>query len=286
MDLDIEDKQKCVYESKRGRIMIMGSAYYVSENNRDCDVVVNASYAGVLPARMVGDHHPRGAIGVDCGIGPESAGIAGLWYLEALNIPAAAVDVMTILLGDGADMYENGVISFINRPAADCGVIKGMSVKEAARKMLDNDPSAPQALEVTNRQVMEEGPDGRKIVCTDSIVFGLPDDVRNIIVSAGHNGRSSADYIRAINPFGYICSDGGGGRDQSGMAALPVAGEMGIAGCTVDARRAKLGDALSTWHDGIISGANRLAQEAGVRVGMTAPEAARLLVRRKDPSRR
>lgn len=285
MDLDTSDKQTNVYESPRGRIMIMGSAYYASEANRDRDVVVNASYSGVLPGRMVGDHRPRGAIGVDCGVGPEAAGIAGLWYLEALNIPAAAVDVMTILLGDGRDMYENGRISFVNRPAADCGVKAGMSVKEAARLMLDNDPGAPQALEVTNRQVIEEGPDGRKIICTDSIVFGLPEDVRNIIVSAGHNGRSSADYIRAINPFGYICSDGGGGREKSGMAALPAAAEMGIAGATVDARKAKLGDALSTWHDGIISGANRLAEQAGVRVGMKAPVAARLLVRRKDPAR-
>lgn len=285
MELDTEDKQKCMHESPRGRIMIMGSAYYVSEKNRDCDVVVNASFAGVLPARMVGDHHPRAAIGVDCGVGPESAGIAGIWYLEALNIPAAAVDVMTILLGDGADMYENGRISFTNRPAADCGVKRGMTVKEAARLMLDNDPATPGALEVTNRQVMEEGPDGRKIICTDSITFGLPEDVRNIIVSGGHNGRSSADYIRAINPFGYICSDGGGGRDQSGMAALPAAAEMHIAGAAVDARRARMGDGLSTWNDGIISGANRLAEEAGVRIGMKVPEAARFMVRRKDPTR-
>jgi hypothetical protein len=246
---------------------------------------VNASFAGVLPARMVGDHRPRGAIGVDCGVGPESAGIAGIWYLEALNVPAAAVDVMTILLGDGPDMYENGRISFINRPAADCGVRKGMTVKEAARRMLDNDPGSPSALEVTNREIMEEGPDGRKIVCTDSITFGLPEDVRNVIVSGGHNGRSSADYIRAINPFAYICSDGGGGRDRSGMAALPAAADMGIAGCTVDARRARMGDGHSTWNDGIISGANQLAQDAGVSIGMRTPEAARLLVRRKASGR-
>src|SRR4051812_24460548 len=104
MDLDIGDKQQVVHTSGKGRIVIMGSAYYVSEKNRDRDVVVNASYIGVLPARMTGDHRPRGAVGVDGGIGPEGAGIAGLWYLEALNIPAAAADVMTVLLGDGKDL--------------------------------------------------------------------------------------------------------------------------------------------------------------------------------------
>lgn len=285
MELDTQDKQKVVHTSAKGRIVIMGSAYYVDERNRDRDVVVNASYAGVLPGRMVGDHRPRGAIGVDCGIGPEGAGIAGLWYLEALNIPAAAADVMTVLLGDGADLYENGRIRFFNRPAADCGVTAGMPVKEAAMRMLENEPGSPRALEVTNRRVMEDGPDGRKIVCTDSIVFGLPEDVRNIIVSAGHNGRSSIDYIGAINPFGYICSDGGKGRNDSGMAALPQAAELRIAGATVDGTKARLGDALSTWHDGIISGANALARDAGARIGMTCPEAARLMVRRRDPLR-
>ncbi len=277
--------QRCAHESARGRIMVMGSAYYVDARNRGRDVVVNASYIGVLPARMVGDHMPRAAIGVDCAVGPEGAGIAGLWYLEALNIPAAAADVMTIHLGDGDDLYANGRISHFNRPAQDCGVRRGMGVAEAARLMLDNDPGKPGALDVTNRQVMEENPDGRKIICTDSIVFGIPEDVRNVIVSAGHNGKSSADYLAAINPFGYICSDGGRGRDDSGMAALPAADKMGIAGCTVDGRLARMGDAMSTWNDGVISAANRLAMDAGVRIGMRAPEAARLLLNRRDPNR-
>jgi len=285
MKLEKKDNQWIVHRSERGRIAVMGSAYYVNAGNRSRDVVINASYAGVLPARMVGEHRPRGAIGVDCGVGPEAAGIAGLWYLEALNIPAAAADVMTVHLGDGDDLYENGRISFFNRPAADCGVERGMSVRDAARLMLDNDPGAPGALEVTNRRVIEDGPDGRQIICTDSIVFGLPEDVRNVIVSAGHNGMSSSDYLAAINPFGYICSDGGGGRDDSGRAALPLAANMGIAGATVDARRARMGDAMSTWEDGILSGVNRLAEEAGARIGMPAKVAARLLIRRRDPSR-
>ena len=29
--------------------------------------------------------------------------------------------VMTVILGDGVDVYRNGRISFLNRPAADCG---------------------------------------------------------------------------------------------------------------------------------------------------------------------
>ena len=70
----------------RGRVMAMDSAYDVHPDNRGRDVCVNSSYCGVLPARFIAEVAPRGAIGMDCGIGPEGSAIAGLWYLEALGM--------------------------------------------------------------------------------------------------------------------------------------------------------------------------------------------------------
>lgn len=267
--------------SPRGRVVAVNSAYDVIAENRGKDVVVNASYCGVLPARFIGAQGPRGAIGVDCGVGPAGASIAGLWYLEALNVPAAVADVMTVCLGNGDDLYEHGVISFLNRPAADCGVERGMSVTEAAALMLEHDPAQPNAAEVTNRTVVEEGPEGRLIVCSDSIAFGLPEDVNNVLLTAGHTGRSAVPYLLRIRPFGFICSDGGGGRDNSGMEGLRIVEAEGLAGATVDARTAKMGDGLSTYRDGRISAANEMAKAAGVEIGMSAREAARLLVARR-----
>jgi uncharacterized protein YunC (DUF1805 family) len=273
-------KQIEVHAGARGRIMCMGSAYDVDESNRGRDIAINASYCGVLPARFVCEHSPRGAIGVDCGIGPAGASIAGLWYMEALNIPGAVADVMTVRLGDGVDLYEKGRISLVNRPAMDCGVRPGMSVKEAARIMLENDPAAPAASEVTNRTVMEKGPKGRLIICTDSIAFGLPEDNNNVLLTAGHTGISAIPYLRRCRPFGFICSDGGKGREDAGVAGMVTVAAEGLYGATVDARRARMGDGLSTWHDGIISAVNTLAAAAGVKVGMRAQEAARILVNR------
>mgnify|MGYP001812605856 CR=1 FL=1 len=274
------DLQHIRAETSRGRVTTMDSAYDVREWNKGQDVVVNASYCGVLPARFIGRHAPRGAIGVDCGVGPAGASIAGLWYLEALNIPAAVADVMTIILGNGDDLYDEGVISFCNRPAQDCGVEAGMSVSDAARVMLDHDPGDPNAEDVTHRTVVDQGPEGRKVVCTDSIAFGLPEDVNNVLVTAGHTGRSAVPYLVKMKPYGFICSDGGGGRDDSGMAGMEAVNELGLAGATVSARTAKMGDGLSSYYDGVVSAANQLAQDAGVTVGMTAIEAARLLVNR------
>lgn len=265
----------------RGRVMAMDSAYDVAPENQGRDVVVNASYCGVLPARFIAEHRPRGAIGVDCGVGPAGASIAGLWYLEALNVPAAVADVMTVHLGDGIDLHRNGVVSFVNRPGADCGVVAGMPVAEASAAMLANDPGEPAASGVTNRTVMHTAGNGRQIVCTDSIAFGLPEDRENVLITAGHTGRSAVPYLIAVSPFGFICSDGGKGRDDAGVAGMLLVAEHGLAGATVDARTSPMGDGLASYHQGVISARNVLAAAAGVEVGQPAREAAQLLVDRQ-----
>ena len=270
-----------LFAGVRGRVMAMDSAYDVAPDNRDRDVVINASYCGVLPARFIAAQRPRGAIGVDCGVGPAGASVAGLWYLEALQIPAAAADVMTVKLGDGVDLHTNGLISFANQPAHDAGVRRGMTVRAAAQLLLDANPAAPAASDVTNRTVVDTGTDGRLVVCTDSIAFGLPEDVRNVLVTAGHTGRSAVPYLRKVRPFGFICSDGGKGREDAGVAGIYMVEAEGLAGATVDARSARMGDGMSSYQDGTISAVNALAAQAGVCVGMPAAQAAALLVRRQ-----
>lgn len=278
----MSDKQTVMLESTtgRGRIVAMDSAYDVEAANRGRDICVNSSYCGVLPARFIAEVAPRGAIGMDCGIGPEGSAIAGLWYLEALGIPAAVADVMTAHLGNGVHLYENGVVSFLNQPAADCGVIAGMSVKDAALVLLEQDPVSAAASEITNRTVMETSPDGRHVIATDSIAFGTDEDTgRNVLVTAGHTGRSAVPYLQRTSPWGFICSDGGRGMDDSGMAGLQIVEADGLAGATADARRARMGSGLSHYHDGIVSAANGPARDRGVEIDMPVPEAASLLLK-------
>jgi uncharacterized protein YunC (DUF1805 family) len=274
----MKDLQTELYRSGRGAIMALDSAADIVAGNAGTDVVVTASYLGVLPARLLREHLPRAAVGFDGGVGPEGSAIAGLWYLEALNVPACTADVSSVILGDGVDVFENGVVSFLNRPAQDCGVRRGMPVREAAMLMLEGDPGEPGAYQVTNRQEMYSSPTGHRVIVTDSIVFGTAEDVNNVLVTAGHTGRSGARHILKVHPYAFICSDGGRGRDDSGMAGLAiVAAEAGIPGATVDGTRARLGDGMSTYRDGVISAVNEPARDCGVAVGMAAAEAARRL---------
>ena len=273
------DPQTVLDTTDRGRIVAVDSAYDADARNAGRDVVVTGSYSGVLPARFVATHRPRGVVGIDCAIGPDGAGIAGLWYYEALGIPAVAVDVMTIELGDGVDVHRHGVVSRVNELAAGCGVHAGMTVAEASRVLLERDPRAPRPEEVTNRTVVLEGPDGRAVVCTDSIAFGTDDDRdRNVLCTAGHTGRSAVPYLRRVRPWGFICSDGGRGRNDSGIAGLEIVAADGLAGATVDARTARMGDGRSTYEDGVISAVNGPGQARGVEIGVRARDAAERLL--------
>lgn len=273
-----------IHERPQGRILVFDSATYVGDFVRahpdtHGDLIVNASYSGVLCAKMVIVAKPRGVIGLDCAIGKDGAGVAGLAFYEALDIPAAAADVMTAEMGNGRDLYEAGVVSRVNEAAERLGLGPGMTVNEAADAML-SEALRPASWDPARREIIETDPEtGRSIVATDSIAFALPEDrERNVLCTAGHTGRSVVGYFRDFRPWAFICSDGGIGKNDSGISALADVEADGIPGASVDAMSARMGDGHSTLFDGIISAVNGPAAAKGVTVGQSARDAARLLL--------
>ena len=103
-----------------------------------------------------------------------------------------------------------------------------------------------------------------------------------MLVTAGHTGTSGASFLLEFRPWGFICSDGGGGKNDSGTAGLAIVDEHGLAGASVSARSAAIGDAFSSYYDGIIVACNTSAQKRGVQVGMPARQAAHLLLQETD----
>ena len=263
-----------VLEHSKGRVVAMDSARYVDSRNERRDVVVPSSYLGVLPARLIAPHRPRAVIAHDGCIGKDGAGIAGLWYLEALGIPAAAADGMTAELGNGIDLYQTGLISRVNILAERAGVLEGMTVKEASLLLLENDPGDVTAGTKIRRESVATSDTGREIIVTDSIVFALPEDSNNVLVTAGHTGRSGAKFLLEVSPHGFICSDGGMSKNNAGIAGLEITDEYGLAGACCDAWSAPVGDAFKAYSEGRISACNQTAKERGVAVGMTVQEAA------------
>ena len=284
LEREEDHPQEIVLVRDDRRVVAMDSARYTDARNRGRDVVVAASYIGVLPARMMAMHQPRAVIGHDASIGKAGAGISGLPYLEALGIPAAAVDGATAELGNGVDMWESGRISRLNILAEQCGVQIGMTVHEAAEILLTVDPTDTEVGHKIRREVVEVSETGRELVITDSIVFADPElDRRNVLVTAGHTGRSGADFLIAVSPWGFICSDGGRSKNDAGIAGLAITERHGLAGASVDAQTAEIGDAFSSYYEGVISACNESARRRGVFVGQTTREAAHALLQ-EDPA--
>ncbi len=271
-----------VLERDGRRVIAMDSARYVDGRNTDTDIVVPSSYLGVLPARLMAPHRPRAVISHDGCIGKDGAGIAGLWYLEAIGIPAAAADGMSAELGNGLDLWETGIISRVNILAERCGVKEGMTVKEAADVLIDNDPGDTSAGTKIRRETMVTSETGREIVVTDSIVFALPEDERNVLVTAGHTGRSGAKFLLEVSPHGFICSDGGMSKNNAGITGLETTEEHGLAGACCDAWSAPVGDAFKAFEEGTISACNGPARDRGVEVGMSVRDAAQALLAEVD----
>jgi hypothetical protein len=265
------------------RVLVFDSAthieaYAAAHPTTSGDIVVAASYAGVLCARMVMSARPVAAFGLDCGIGKDGAGIAGLWFYEALGLPAAAIDSSTAEMGNGADMYACGVLSRVNDQAQRLGLAPGMTVAQAVEAVATGSRK-PESFDPARRLVVHTAPSGRSIVCTDSIAFALPEDrERNVLCTAGHTGRSVVDYFRSSRPWGFICSDGGIGKNRSGVTALDEVEADGIPGASVDALTARMGDGQSTYFDGVISALNPAAARKGVHIGQSAREAALCLL--------
>src|SRR5271167_1836195 len=113
-------------------------------------IVVNGSHGGLYAAYLAAKLGVAAAIFNDAGVGRDQAGIAGLDYLAALGIPAAAVGHMTARIGDGADMIARGVITHANMPATALGCRAGLACREAATALQAVIPATrepPQALE-------------------------------------------------------------------------------------------------------------------------------------------
>jgi hypothetical protein len=270
------------YQDRRGRVLVADSMSYYDERVEPTDVLVCGSFAGAHIADQLGlCWGPRALIAHACGVGKDDAGISGLEFCQQLGVPMAAVETMSARVSDGRSVFESGVIGHANAAAQDLGVRVGHSAEEAARLLLDAPTGTPLQGNRTDTEVhtMHEGPNGRVIALWNPLLLvdqgRRPNDVFCIAL---HSGKVMAEWSSALLPKGVIGNDGGFGKDRTGVAGLTMLEQKGIAAASVAAMSARIGACRSTYEDGVISAMNDLARGRGVREGMTAREAARLML--------
>ncbi len=263
-----------------GRIMVADSLSYFEHEPWLNDVAVGASFAGAPTGAMPLRPGVKAWIAHEGGPGKDSAGIGGLALAQRFGIPAAAIATMTARVSDGRSLLT-GSVSHCNEIAAKLGVKPGQTGDQAARLMLKAPKGHPCDLTGLIDETVHEmlsTPRGKIFACWSfSRVQGEhPSDVFCV---ASHGGKVMAQYALRVRPRGLIANDAGGCLDNSGMDGLPLVDELfGIPAATVSADSARIGDALSTYRDGIISGVNNSAKVLGVAAGMRADEAARIML--------
>ena len=101
----------------------------------------------------------------------------------------------------------------------------------------------------------------------DSITELSMQDAGCVAVSGSHGGISSARFALAARPLLSVFNDAGGGRDSAGIAALDFLQQHGLAACTVAHTSACIGQARSSYDDGVVSHMNAHAAALGLREG-------------------
>jgi hypothetical protein len=263
----------------QGRVLVADSLSYFEHAPHLDDVAVGASFAGAPIAAMVMRPGVKAWIAHEGGPGKDEAGISGLPLAQRFGVPAAAIATMSAGLSRGMTLIT-GTVSRANQAAMALGVRPGQKGGEAARLMLEAPRGRPCELHgIIDESIheMQIGPQGRiYAVWSFSRVRGEhPNDVFCV---ASHGGKVMAEYALQVRPRGVIANDAGRGQDDSGTDGINVMDEHRIPAATVSAESARLGDALSTYRDGIISAANGAARAIGVRVNMPARDAAHLML--------
>lgn len=249
-------------------------------------VAIAASHGGVFAAHLALSAGIVGLVLNDAGVGLERAGIGGLAFCDGLGVPCAVVDHRSARIGDGADNARRGSLSFVNAAAARLGIVPGMAAGEAARRMrcaglgpVDPGPAPREARET----VSAEGA-SRPLVLVDSASLVEPADLGAVVVTGSHGGLLGGRAATAIKVavFAALYNDAGIGIDEAGVSRLPALDGLGIAGATVAAATARIGDARSALESGVLSRVNRRAEALGARPGMSAKAFARLMCGHSD----
>jgi hypothetical protein len=234
-------------------------------------VVANASHGGVYAAYLAAKLRVAAAIFNDAGVGKDRAGIGGLDYLDGLGVAAATIGHDTARIGDGADMLARGVITHANALGAALGVRPGLPCAEAAALLQQAQPSdrpPPEALEAAFLAVAEVP----QVWALDSASLVLPEHGGAIVVTGSHGGLLGGKPETALkyDVKAALYNDAGIGIDEAGVSRLPALDSRGIPAATVSAASARIGDARSTYEDGVISRVNARAAALGLHEGISA----------------
>jgi hypothetical protein len=124
-----------VEQGQGGRVIVMDSITMLAAEEVGA-IVVSASHGGVSSAECALAVLPKVVFFNDAGVGKDNAGIVALSMLDERGVAAGAVSHMSARIGDSQDMWESGVISYVNSTARKLGLVPGARLRAALTQLV------------------------------------------------------------------------------------------------------------------------------------------------------
>lgn len=133
---NVPENARHIVMSVGGRnVVVMDSVSFATPDDAG-HVIVTGSHGGASAGEYAARIAPLVAVCSDAGIGKNAAGVAGLKNLDRAGTIGLAVSYLSARIGDGADAWTNGIISFVNEMGKAAGFSVGAPLCEAVAQFL------------------------------------------------------------------------------------------------------------------------------------------------------
>ena len=241
------------------------------------NVVIAGSHGGIYAGYEAAKARVRGIILHDAAVGLDRAGIGSLKYLEKLGIAAATIDYRSAIIGNGNSLANDGIISFVNNIAYEAGCFTGQKAMACAITM-QKSPYTTKDIPIYEeaRFLIREDSNGVIVRGCDSVSLVKAEDENVIVITASHGEvlASSPTWGKRPKVMAAIFNDAG----SELVTRLPDLNKLGIPAATVTSNSARIGDARSSYDDGIISYCNKKASQMGISPDMTTVEFVNMII--------
>jgi hypothetical protein len=113
------------------------------------------------------------------------------------------------------------------------------------------------------------------ITLLDSVALINSSHAGTIVVTGSHGGRSAAGFVVDVDkkPIAVFFNYAGGGKDNAGKVGLDMLQAIGVPAACYSHMSARIGDAQDGLDHGILTDANDLAKQAGIKINLQLLEA-------------
>ncbi|MGW5381522.1 hypothetical protein [Nocardia sp. NPDC003963] len=131
---------RLVYRAAAGRVWVTDSIAFAGPRHRG-DILVTGSHGGTSAGEYAASFGVAVVVCNDAGIGKNRAGVAGLAAVAGRAIAGVAVSHDSARIGDGTDVWEHGVVSYVNDVARRDGIRVGAPLREQILALIERSKS-------------------------------------------------------------------------------------------------------------------------------------------------